>query len=33
MIAENLTENAIRYAGHGSRFTLSIRRSGDVRAC
>lgn len=29
MIAENLTENAIRYAGHGSRFTLSIQRSGD----
>jgi len=29
MLAENLTENAIRYAGHGSRFTLSVRRSGD----
>jgi signal transduction histidine kinase len=29
MIAENLAENAIRYAGHGSRFTLSIRRSGE----
>ncbi len=24
MIAENLTENAIRYAGHGSHFTLSV---------
>lgn len=29
MIAENLTENAIRYAGPGSRFTLSVRRNGD----
>jgi signal transduction histidine kinase len=29
MLVENLTENAIRYAGHGSRFTISIRRSGD----
>ena len=29
MIAENLTENAIRYAGHGSHFTLSVRRAGD----
>jgi two-component system, OmpR family, phosphate regulon sensor histidine kinase PhoR len=29
MIAENLTENAIRYAGHGSNFTLSVRRAGD----
>jgi signal transduction histidine kinase len=29
MIAENLTENAIRYAGHGSRFTLSVRRAGE----
>jgi two-component system, OmpR family, phosphate regulon sensor histidine kinase PhoR len=25
MIAENLTENAIRYAGHGSHFTLATR--------
>lgn len=24
MVAENLTENAIRYAGHGARFTLSV---------
>jgi signal transduction histidine kinase len=29
MIAENLTQNAIRYAGHGSQFTLSARRAGD----
>ena len=29
MLAVNLTENAIRYAGHGSTFTLSIERSGD----
>jgi signal transduction histidine kinase len=29
IIAQNLTENAIRYAGHGSTFTLSIDRSGD----
>jgi signal transduction histidine kinase len=28
IVIENLAENAIRYAGHGSRFTLSIRRSG-----
>jgi signal transduction histidine kinase len=24
MVAENLAENAIRYAGHGTRFTLSV---------
>ena len=29
IIAENLTENAIRYAGHGSTFTLSIARLPD----
>ena len=29
MIVENLTENAIRYAGHGSTFTLSVRRAGE----
>ena len=29
IVAENLVENAIRYAGHGSRFTLSIERAGD----
>jgi two-component system phosphate regulon sensor histidine kinase PhoR len=28
MLAENLTENAIRYAGHGASFTLSVRREG-----
>ncbi len=28
MIAQNLAENAIRYAGHGASFTLSIQRSG-----
>ena len=26
IVAENLAENAIRYAGHGSAFTLSITR-------
>jgi signal transduction histidine kinase len=26
MLAENLTENAIRYAGHGATFTLSVDR-------
>jgi signal transduction histidine kinase len=29
MLAENLAENAIRYAGHGATFTLAIRRAGD----
>jgi signal transduction histidine kinase len=29
ILAENLTENAVRYAGHGATFTLAIRRSGD----
>jgi len=28
MLTKNLAENAIRYAGHGSTFTLSIRRAG-----
>jgi two-component system, OmpR family, phosphate regulon sensor histidine kinase PhoR len=28
MIAQNLAENAIRYAGHGATFTLSIQRAG-----
>ncbi|MFL5962500.1 MAG: sensor histidine kinase [Gaiellaceae bacterium] len=28
MIAQNLAENAIRYAGHGARFTFSIQRAG-----
>jgi two-component system phosphate regulon sensor histidine kinase PhoR len=30
MIAENLAENAIRYAGHGAHCTLTVRRSGDL---
>jgi signal transduction histidine kinase len=29
IVATNLTENAIRYAGPGSTFTLSVRRDGD----
>jgi signal transduction histidine kinase len=29
IVVANLAENAIRYSGHGSRFVLSIRRSGD----
>jgi signal transduction histidine kinase len=29
VVAENLTENAIRYAGHGSRFTISVQRAGE----
>jgi two-component system phosphate regulon sensor histidine kinase PhoR len=29
IVAENLAENAIRYAGHGARFTLSAQREGD----
>ena len=29
IVAENLAENAIRYAGHGSRFVFSIVRAGD----
>jgi two-component system phosphate regulon sensor histidine kinase PhoR len=29
VVVENLAENSIRYAGHGSRLTLSIRRSGE----
>jgi signal transduction histidine kinase len=28
MIAQNLAMNSIRYAGHGARFTFSIRRAG-----
>jgi two-component system phosphate regulon sensor histidine kinase PhoR len=28
MIAQNLAENAIRYAGHGACFTFSIHRAG-----
>ena len=29
VVAENLTENAIRYAGHGSQFTISVQRAGE----
>jgi two-component system phosphate regulon sensor histidine kinase PhoR len=29
MIAENLAENAIRYAGHGARFTFDVHRAGE----
>jgi two-component system, OmpR family, phosphate regulon sensor histidine kinase PhoR len=29
MLAENLTENAIRYAGHGATFTLSVEGAGE----
>ena len=29
VLAHNLAENAVRYAGHGSTFTLSVKREGD----
>ncbi len=29
IVAENLAENAIRYAGHGARFTFCVARGGD----
>ena len=29
MVAENLAENAIRYAGHGAHFAFDVRRAGD----
>jgi len=29
IVAENLAENAIRYAGHGARFTFGVARAGD----
>ena len=29
VVAENLAENSIRYAGHGSHLTLSVERAGD----
>jgi two-component system phosphate regulon sensor histidine kinase PhoR len=29
IVAQNLAENAIRYAGHGSRFTVTTHRAGD----
>ena len=31
IVAENLAENAIRYAGHGATFTLSIKRDDDSK--
>jgi signal transduction histidine kinase len=30
VVAQNLAENAVRYAGEGATFTLSIRRAGDA---
>jgi two-component system phosphate regulon sensor histidine kinase PhoR len=30
MLAENLVENAIRYAGHGSTFTFEVHRAGEL---
>jgi signal transduction histidine kinase len=29
IVAENLADNAVRYAGHGSRFTFAVARAGD----
>jgi two-component system phosphate regulon sensor histidine kinase PhoR len=29
IVAENLAEYAIRYAGHGARFTFTVTRAGD----
>jgi signal transduction histidine kinase len=29
VVAENLAENAIRYAGHGARFTFDVHRAGE----
>ncbi len=29
MLVENLAENAVRYAGPGAHFTLSVQRAGD----
>ena len=31
IVGENLAENAIRYAGHGATFTLSVVERGRVR--
>ncbi len=31
IVAENLAENAIRYAGHGATFTLSVARDDDSK--
>jgi signal transduction histidine kinase len=30
VVAQNLTENALRYAGHGASFTLAIRAEEDA---
>jgi signal transduction histidine kinase len=30
VVAENLAENAIRYAGHGARFTFDVSRNGNA---
>ena len=30
MLAENLLENAIRYAGHGAEFTFTVERAGEL---
>jgi signal transduction histidine kinase len=30
ILVENLAENAIRYAGHGARFTVTVARAGDA---
>jgi two-component system sensor histidine kinase SenX3 len=30
VVAENLAENAIRYAGHGARFTFDVSRDSDL---
>ena len=30
IVAENLAENAIRYAGHGATFTFDVMRAGDT---
>ncbi len=30
IVAKNLAENAIRYAGHGATFTLSVGRDSDM---
>ena len=30
MVAENLAENAIRYAGHGTSFTFTVERDDDA---
>jgi two-component system, OmpR family, phosphate regulon sensor histidine kinase PhoR len=29
IVAKNLAENAIRYAGHGAHFTFSVHRAGE----